>query len=207
MGEHSVTWIAASRSWLATSTEQPGSAPAAPPLAMPALPPLPWAVLLTVLPVAVPPELVVCTEPVVPPPDVPCVSEVPPVSEVPLPPEEFVVLTALFDESDSELEQAASTARIETEKAKAEAGRPRRSRVCMARSIPHSVRRCDQGAWLFAAYGRRSTGGHHARRQGFEPLAPRRRVSPSATSASPQTTRPNSNPRGSAPGNPQAQPP
>jgi len=106
---------------------------------MPALPPLPWSVLLAVLPVAVPPELVS-------PPEVPSVFEVPPVFEAPLLPEDPVVLAVLFDESDSELEQAVSTAKIETEKAKAEARRTSRSKVCMARSIPHFVTRCDQGA-------------------------------------------------------------
>src|SRR5688500_17353521 len=48
--------------------------------------------------------------------------------------------------------------------------------------------------------------GHHSRRREFDPLSPRRRMSPSASTAKPQTTRPSSNPRGSAFGKPQAQP-
>jgi len=81
---------------------------------------------------------------------VPLVSEAPLVSEEPLPPEDPVVLTLLVDESESEseLEQAVNSVKIETESAKAEAKvgarLTSRSKVCMGRSIPHSVTRCDQ---------------------------------------------------------------
>lgn len=98
---------------------------------MPALPPLPWLVLPVVLAVAVPPALVVSAELVVAAPEVPPVSDVSLVSEVPLPPEDPVVLAVLSDELDSELEQAVSAAKSETEKAYAVARGTSGSKSCM----------------------------------------------------------------------------
>src|SRR5690606_14279195 len=113
--------MGASSSWLATSTEQPWSAPADPPLADS---PLADAAVLVAPPAldVLPPELLFPSAVLLVP----------------------AVVSVTSGEAESELEQAVSPATSETAKAKAEARRASRSEVCTARSIPHSVTRCDR---------------------------------------------------------------